>query len=210
MPYIQPLVTPQGRHGIIFNLEQSVGSGGTNAREDVRLVQELLRITYGKRAEGMIADGWIGPTTTGWIKRFQEDAAAAGNRVLIDGRVDRALGAASSVSKTVYTIMLLNLWAYRVAPQKYNSVPSVVKMSATPKASPYSPQKLAPKGWSAMYVKDTYVLVVFEDGREEAYSIEGGLANTPEGKRKIPGEGYWRPDGNGQPTDIIVPESGGF
>lgn len=210
MPFVQPLVTPQGKHGAIYNLEQSVGIGATNAREDVRLVQELLRIAYGKRAEGLAADGWIGPTTSAWIKRFQEDAAAAGNKVLIDGRVDRALGAVSSVSKTVYGILLLNIWAHEVAPARFRAVPQVVKLSRTPLANPYSPQKLAPKGWVTMRVTDTYVLVTYEDGRQEAYRVDGGLAQTPEGKRKVPGEGQWYPGPDGQPTPMIIPESGGF
>lgn len=210
MPYVQPVVTPQGRHGVLYNVEQSVGIGATNAREDVRLAQELLRICYGKRAEGLAADGWIGPTTTAWIKRFQEDCATAGNRMLVDGRVDRALGTVSSVSKTVYAIILLNLAAYRASPAKFNAVPQVVKLNPTPRTNPYNAKGLAPTGWRWMRVTDTHVTIQFEDGREETYRLEGGKAQTSQGPQGVPGEGDWEPGPDGQPRrKMIIPESGG-
>lgn len=211
MPFIQSVVTPQGRHGILYNVEQSVGIGGVNAREDVRLVQELLRISYGKRAEGLVADGWIGPTTNGWIKRFQEDFAAVGNRMLVDGRVDRAMGAVSSVSKTVYAIILLNLAAYRASPAGFNAVPQVARMNPTPKANPYNAQSLASAGWRWMRVTETEVIIVFDDGRQESYRMEAGKAQTAQGQRSVPGEGEWEPGPDGRPQrKVIIPESGGF
>lgn len=84
----------------ISNVEQPVGTTGTNAPGDVKLVQYMLKNIYKAEATGMAVDGWIGPVTISWIKRFQNDAKNNGNNVLCDGRVDRALGKICSVSKT--------------------------------------------------------------------------------------------------------------
>lgn len=91
MPFLQPVISATGKQGAMYNLNQAVGANAPNQREDVRLVQALLRIAYRKRAEGMAADGCIGPTTVGWIRLFQDDCVAAESNVLRDGRLDRAI-----------------------------------------------------------------------------------------------------------------------
>ena len=112
MPYAQPVTGNPGLT-VIYNVEQAAGLNAPNARDDVKLVQYLLRGIYRNQAGGLALDGYIGPVSVNWIKRFQTDARNAGNNVLIDGRVDRAQAYQSSVSKTVYTIMLLNMYLKR-------------------------------------------------------------------------------------------------
>ncbi|MBP0463921.1 hypothetical protein J5Y09_08365 [Roseomonas sp. PWR1] len=122
----------------LFNIEQSVGANGVNERGDVRLVQYLLRAYYGSRAGGLAMDGWGGPATNAWISTFQKDMAALGNKVLVDGRFDRAFGSTSSVSRTVYAIYLLNLHVARHNPAAYAALPTVVAMNPNPRGNPYN------------------------------------------------------------------------
>jgi hypothetical protein len=126
-----------GQEKVLFNIEQSVGANGVNAPDDVRLVQYLLRAHYGVCAAGLAMDGWGGPETNGWIKAFQEDMRAAGNNVLVDGRLDRAFGETSSVSHTVYGMVLLNLSVARNNPAAFGALPHVVELNPNPRANPY-------------------------------------------------------------------------
>lgn len=172
MPYLKPVMQGfQQTH--VYNLEQAVGENSPNAREDVRLVQVMLLGLYGARAAGLVADGWIGPTTIAWIKRFQEHASRAGNNVLVDGRMDRAFGDRSSVSKTAYSITLLNLYLRKTNPAYYAAVPQMVAMSANPRANPYNPEPLNPWGkpWSLTTVDGDLFTVIYEDGTTESYVL---------------------------------------
>ncbi len=76
----------------VYNVEQPVGKGAVNAGSDVKLVQYLIRDIYGAQAAGVAVDGYIGPVTVSWIERYQKDAKARGVNVLVDARIDRALG----------------------------------------------------------------------------------------------------------------------
>ena len=131
----------------IYNVEQPVGATGTNAQGDVKLVQYMLKNIYGAEASGLVVDGWIGPVTISWIKRFQNDAKNNGNNVLCDGRVDRAFGQVSSVSKTQYTILFLNMMLKKQNPGAYASLPSQVPLSAYPKPSPYTDKRVTSVKW---------------------------------------------------------------
>lgn len=63
---------------------RSVGQGGVNRAEDVRLVQQLLNNWRGKNFLPSIAvDGFIGPQTIGAIRVFQQRVTG-----IVDGRVD--------------------------------------------------------------------------------------------------------------------------
>lgn len=137
MAYLHKGPGPSG--GKIYNVEQSVGKGSVNAQGDVKLVQYMIRHIYGPQAAGLAVDGWIGPTTITWIERFQKDANAQGNNVLVDGRIDRALAQISSVSKTTYAVIVMNTKLRQVNPSAYSSLPNAVPLSAVPKPNPYNP-----------------------------------------------------------------------
>jgi len=139
MPYAQP-VAGNSDVTVIYNVEQAVGPGAPNANGDVKLVQYLLLGIYRQTAANLVMDGYIGPITVGWITRFQTDMKKAGNTVLTDGRVDRAQAYQSSVSKTVYTIMLLNLYLKQHNPAAFANLPSAVVLSANPRQNPYNPE----------------------------------------------------------------------
>jgi hypothetical protein len=141
MPYKQETVNSP-RMPFIYNVEQAVGTNSPNAREDVKLVQYLLAGVYGPAS--LQVDGWIGPVTTGFIERFQQDSRKAGNNVLADGRVDKAFSYTSKISQTVYTIILLNMACRTGNPAWYNRLPEKVQLSAAPRPNPYNPARPAP------------------------------------------------------------------
>ena len=134
MPFAQKtssLVFP-----VIYNVEQAVGSNAPNRSGDARLVQYMLANYY--KTPGLAVDGFIGPVMNNWIKKFQADMAKAGNNVLQDGRIDRALGKQSSVSKTVYSMLLLNFALRRANPAAFAQIPQAVPLSSNPAANPHS------------------------------------------------------------------------
>jgi hypothetical protein len=124
----------------VFNVEQAVGLNAPNSSGDVKLVQYMLKHYYGPAAAGIAVDGWIGPITISWIKRFQEDAKKGGANVLVDSRIDRAFGQVASVSKTTYAILLLNKALAQANPSAYSALPQAVPLSPNPKANPYNPK----------------------------------------------------------------------
>ncbi len=134
MAFIQK--TTSATFPVIYNLDQAVGTQAPNKQGDVRLVQFMLQNYY--RAAEISVDGWIGPVTSKWIKKFQADMANAGNNVLQDGRIDRAFGKQSSVSGTVYTIVLLNFALAKSNPLAYARIPQQVPLNPNPPANPYN------------------------------------------------------------------------
>lgn len=123
-----------------YNVEQAVGPTGVNKNGDVKLVQYMLRYIYGTEAAGLAIDGWIGPITNYWIKRFQLEMKAVGNKIATDGRVDRAFGSTSSVSKTLYTIVALNHMLKVRNPAAFQQLPANVPLNSTPSSNPYNPE----------------------------------------------------------------------
>lgn len=116
-------VSNSGDSGIsvAYCVDQAVGNGCPNKREDVLLVQHLLRVAWrdapnskGFRppedAKPLEADGIFGPTTQRFIKHFQEEAKRRGANVSQDRRVDPVLSGSSSasISKSFYTILAMN------------------------------------------------------------------------------------------------------
>jgi len=101
-----------------YNVSMGVGPNAHNRRDDVLLVQYMLKRVYEKpsypkiqltKQQGpMIVDGICGPITARWIRHFQDDLRNAGAKVLADGRIDKALAGMASISGTEYTIHLLN------------------------------------------------------------------------------------------------------
>ena len=163
---------PDPNAGSVYNVEQSVGKGAVNASSDVKLVQYLIRHIYGAQAVGVKVDGYIGPVTVSWIERYQKDARARGVNVLVDARIDRALGSSevSSVSKTYYTILDMNRQLKKVNANAYASLPSQVPLSANPKANPYNPavKKIVEIKTKTIGGRTT-VTYVFSDGSSYTY-----------------------------------------
>ncbi len=139
MAHVIPSAKPQDPKG--YNVDQAVGPNAPNASGDVKLVQYMLRHYYGQPAAHLKIDGYIGPITIGWIKQFREDSKKAGVNVRVDSRIDRAFGQVSSISKTVYTILVLNSALLGKNPAAYTALPTQVPLNPTPKSNPYNPAK---------------------------------------------------------------------
>jgi peptidoglycan hydrolase-like protein with peptidoglycan-binding domain len=107
----------------IYNVSMGVGPDprGFYRRDDILLVQYLLKKVWEEHGSeispplpappepGTIkVDGIFGPITARWIKRYQEEVKKSGQPIAADGRVDRAHGTVSSITHTLYTILLLN------------------------------------------------------------------------------------------------------
>lgn len=168
MAFVMKGPGPQG--GTAYNVEQSVGANSTNNSGDVRLIQYMLRHIYGNAAFGLSVDGFIGPVTVSWIKKFQTDMKAQGHNVLVDSRIDRAFGAVSSVSKTTYAILLMNQELKKRNPTAWGALPSQVALSQTPKSNPYNPK--------AKVVKD-YKVVLLPGGKKKVtYTYTDGTTET--------------------------------
>ena len=121
MPRVYHVKSADSKIKVAYTVEQAVGGGGANRREDVLLVQHLLRIAWnevpaskGFRPPGetqpLKADGLFGPTTAKFIKFFQEEAVRRGAKCATDGRVDPVLTGTptGSISGTFYTILAMN------------------------------------------------------------------------------------------------------
>jgi hypothetical protein len=97
-----------------YNVDMAVGPGAPNVEADVMLVQFLLKHFFemaDRKAQAprgrMKVDGIVGPITLRWITAFQERMRRQGIPMATDGRIDKARGEMSSISKTVYTILVL-------------------------------------------------------------------------------------------------------
>jgi hypothetical protein len=174
MPYA--ITTTNPTFSKVYNVEQAVGLNAPNANADVRLVQYMLKGVYGNAAPDLAVDGWIGPKTISWIKRFQTDAKNGGTNVLIDGRVDRAYGQVGSVSGTAYTILLLNCALQKKNPAAYAVLPQQVPLSANPKPNPYNPKpRKQLKSTIEICGKRKKVTIWYDDGTIEVIEVYGDI-----------------------------------
>ncbi len=119
-----------GEHDMIrdgyYNVTWGVGQGRTarNLRDDVMLVQYLLKGIAENASQALFApdwsppgsvgsflvDGQMGQVTAGWIRSYQKAVVKnAPGLVLVDNVVDRARRDFSSISKTMYTIVGMNI-----------------------------------------------------------------------------------------------------
>ena len=87
---------------VMYSVDQAVGFGGANRRDDVLLVQFFLLIARDSDARGnqgftppgqqtIKTDGVFGPETAAYIKFFQEDTdrrVSVGGVFVADGRID--------------------------------------------------------------------------------------------------------------------------
>ena len=87
----------------IYNVNMAVGKSAPNRKDDVMLVQYMLKriyekpvyekATFSKQQSAMVVDGFVGPITMQWIGRFQMDIRDGwGCSIVVDRRVDRAPG----------------------------------------------------------------------------------------------------------------------
>jgi hypothetical protein len=128
--------TPEGED--FYNLVNAVGSNCPNNRDDVMMIQYMLKHLYvgemapHKPSGEMTVDGICGPVTINWILTYQRQLKMIEIQVLIDGRIDRIRDKSSflgSISNTYYTLAYLNndLWEYN--PTAYERLPLHVPLS---------------------------------------------------------------------------------
>lgn len=121
MAYTLPTASGHPCHNVNF----SVGNQAVNKRDDVLLVQWLLHRIYKDRGRApvggvpMAIDGWIGPQTKNWITDFQRRMKENGESCHMDGKVDSARYQTSMVTKTVYTIILMNQYLLAKNPKAH-------------------------------------------------------------------------------------------
>jgi hypothetical protein len=113
-----------------FNIDFSVGRGGTNRKEDAMLVQTLLRILYIENTDAnvgaalpplpdkpdIVVDGLVGPTTNRYIMHFKNQVRQKGVKLhpdeVMDPFRDNEPDNLSTISKTRYAYgALMNLAA---------------------------------------------------------------------------------------------------
>lgn len=153
MASIDQFREPGGEVHTCYNVDMAVGRNAPNVRDDVLLVQYFLKRIYEKpvyetgsvtpQQGKMVLDGICGPTTLSWIGHFQLDMHAFGYNCVVDQRVDRARGTAySSISQTVYTILVLNNAFMRHYPEifadmaNHPDVPAQVRASLLRRPQP--------------------------------------------------------------------------
>lgn len=77
----------------VYNIDQSVGQGGVNQPQDVRLIQTMLNELAKIRVDWapstlLPVDGVATPVLRDWITAYQKHVRAAGQPITVDGRVD--------------------------------------------------------------------------------------------------------------------------
>ena len=122
---------------VFYNVVHAVGKNCPNLRDDVKLIQFLLMAFYDRqppfaRPKGDIAvTGFCGGATTNWILKFQLDMNENNaGPVKVDNRVDRIRekNFVGSISKTVYTLFLLNANVAALNPESFIAVPTLVAL----------------------------------------------------------------------------------
>src|SRR5262245_22639083 len=124
-----------------YNVDAAVGPGAPNRRDDVLLVQYMLREnfkilnTFGRDPfpGGSVAvDGAAGPQTFAAILHYQNTLKKGGSSIATDGRVDPPVGdkTVGSTSNTQYTILFLNLGFKTARPQDWPRLSQAVDCPA--------------------------------------------------------------------------------
>ncbi len=120
----------------IYNVISAVGQNCPNRRDEVRLVQTLLKLFYQSSGFSapkglMVVDGLCGPITKNWILKFQLDIRYWGCAVMADKRVDRIRDHQDigSISQTMYTLVALNRAVQSIDPNGWTAIPGTVTMS---------------------------------------------------------------------------------
>lgn len=133
---------------VFYNVVHAVGKNCPNLRDDVKLVQYLLKSIYDKyppqyRPNGtMTVDGVCGAITLNWILKFQLDAnESKPGKVNMDGRVDRARSKTlyGSIGNTAYTIGLLNINSADLNSEAWLALPGLIPLENIANVPPPSP-----------------------------------------------------------------------
>ena len=107
----------------LYTVDQPVGAGGTNRRDDVLLVQFFLRVAMENSAgsvgyippgeQPISIDGSCGSQTNRYIKFYQEEGNRRNPGILTttEGRIDPVTSgnAYGAISHKFYTILALNI-----------------------------------------------------------------------------------------------------
>ena len=141
---------------VFFNVDHAVGKNCPNGKNDVKLIQYLLKtfydkaVSYGltKPSGNMVVDGLCGPTTMAWITRFQMDYSKQHpGDILLDSRFDRIRNKdfVGSISGTTYSLGILNSSALKQDPTKFAMTPFVVPMDNPNNVPPPSADVVMPE-----------------------------------------------------------------
>jgi hypothetical protein len=135
------------------SIEQVYSKSQPNKRDDVMLVQYLLKRIYqeGDRvipplkdyaaAANLKIDGMHGPKTQKAIESFQLELRRRGTNIATDGCVDSEKGEISSISKTQYSITWMNKYFGSLYPQV------ILNIDLDPTCPAELRQKLSTNGW---------------------------------------------------------------
>lgn len=116
----------------VYNVSYKVGFAGYNCRDDVFLVQYFLKKIWERTSAPppggiMKVDGWMGPTTDRWIRKFQSGATITPpnpEAMVRDGIVDKAYGGTASTGYgQTWTILGLNFSFRNRYPELYAILP---------------------------------------------------------------------------------------
>jgi hypothetical protein len=134
-----------GQLPVFYNVVHAVGKNAPNAPNDVKLVQYLLMAYYKttptQPTGEMAVTGYCGPVTMRWILDFQMRVnAKLPNAVRIDNRIDRVRNNSiiTSISKTQYTLAILNASVKFRDPSAFVLLPSLVPLENASNVPPPS------------------------------------------------------------------------
>ncbi|HLA94410.1 MAG TPA: hypothetical protein VK612_01730 [Pyrinomonadaceae bacterium] len=139
---------------VFYNVIHAVGANCPNARDDVKLIQYMLMAFYDRavtsgltRPSGDIAvTGYCGPATMNWILSFQRDYGKGHpGEIMVDNRVDRIRDKSSfmgSISKTYYTLAVLNASVKKQNPEAFVLLPGLIPLE--------NPLNVPPPGWDTV------------------------------------------------------------
>ena len=131
-----------------YNVTKAVGYGCPNEKEDAMMVQFFLKRIYTTEIMkpytpkgNMTVDGKVGPITRNWILKFQLDMKNIGNDCFPDGIMDKAGNSnnadnhTSAISRTRYTIRLLNNGLRKLDSAMYKTLPTNPEVPAELRAA---------------------------------------------------------------------------
>jgi len=130
MPYRQK-VTGIPALSVFYNIEHSVGTGCSNVREDVMLVQYMLGAFFSgpmlgsgssKPHSRLEVDGTCGPITIEYIRAFQHVVASQVSGE-VDGRISTPTGIVGPRHGRHYSIVALNMLLARTRRALFMTLP---------------------------------------------------------------------------------------
>jgi hypothetical protein len=117
-----------------YNVRESVGPNAANVREDVLLVQYLLRAIYANgvalsipplpSGRVILVDGFCGPITNEAILHFQKSVKAKRQAIPTDGRVDRAYPGHKTRHGLQWTVIFMNFAVRHTRPAVHADLPA--------------------------------------------------------------------------------------